>query len=134
MLINNADGSVTFAEGTIDPGMSKAAFLKSPVGVKAEKWFANGSFETYRFFPESGITATTDFRDDRLLNVSILFNLPGDSKDGPTKEQELRRREKHDEWLRAELGEPPYRYDWGQVVSRFYHQHCESDIMVIYEP
>ena len=39
----------------------------------------------------------------------------------------------HDEWLRPNSATPPYRYNWGHVVSDFYHQHCESDIMVVYE-
>lgn len=133
MKINIADGSIDFAGGAIQPAMNATSFLRSPLGSKSEQWFANGPFETYRFSPEPGITATTDFRDGRLLNVSMLFNLPDDPPEGPSMEQELRRKQKHDEWLRAQLGEPPYRYDWGQVVSEFYHQHCESDIMVIYE-
>ena len=133
MKINRADGSVSFAGGSINADMDKTAFLESPLGGKSEKWFANGSYETYRFLPEPGITATIDFKDDRMLNVSILFRLPDDSENNRSMEQELRRKQKHDEWLRAELGEPLYRYNWGRVTSDFYHQHCESDIMVVYE-
>jgi len=133
MHINRNDGSVDFVNGAIAARMEKAGFLASALGSMSERLLANGSLETYRFYPEPGVTATTEFRNNRLLNVSILFSLPDDSKDGPSKEQELRGKKKHDEWLRAELGEPPYRYNWGQVVSKFYHQHCESDVMVIYE-
>ena len=133
MKINQADGSVVFASGSIDPAMDKAEFLKSPLGSKSEQWFVNGSFETYRFLPEPGIVATTDFRDGRLLNVSILFSMGDDSEDNLSLERELQRKQKHDEWLRETLGEPPYRYNWGHVTSDFYHQHCESDIMVVYE-
>lgn len=133
MQIDHTNGLVTFAGGSIDPAMDKAAFLKSPLGSKSEQWFVNGSFETYRFLPEPGIVATTDFRDGRLLNVSILFTMPDDSEDNLSMERELQRKKKHDEWLRASLGGPPYRYNWGHVSSDFYHQHCESDIMVVYE-
>lgn len=133
MKIDQADGSVVFASGSIHPGMDKAAFLKSALGSKSGQWFVNGSFETYRFLPEPGIVATTDFRDGRLLNVSILFTLPDDSEDNLSMERELQRKQRHDEWLRASLGDPPYRYNWGHVSSDFYHQHCESDIMVVYE-
>jgi len=133
MKINEADGTISFAGGSIDPSMDKAAFLESPLGSKSVQWFVNGTFETYRFLPEPGIVATTDFRDGRLLNVSIFFGMQDDSEDNVSVEHERQRKLKHDEWLRATLGDPPYRYNWGHVSSDFYHQHCESDIMVVYE-
>jgi hypothetical protein len=133
MKINTTDGSLSFASGSIDAGMDKTSFLASPLGSKSERWFANGLFETFRFLPEPGIIATTDFQDGRLLNVSILFSLPNDSEENLSVERELQRKQKHDDWLRAELGDPPYRYNWGHISSDFYHQHCESDIMVVYE-
>lgn len=133
METNRADGSVFFLGGSIAPAMDKAAFLNSPLGSKSERWFVNGTFETYRFLPEPGIVATIDFRDGRLLNVSMLFSMQDDSEDNLSVEHELQRKQKHDDWLRATLGDPPYRYNWGHVSSDFYHQHCESDIMVVYE-
>jgi hypothetical protein len=133
MKINKVDGSVSFTDGSIDPAMDKAAFLRSPLGSKSEQWFVNGTFETYRFLPEPGIVATTDFRDGRLLNVSILFSMQDDSENNVSVEHERQRKLKHDAWLRGSLGDPPYRYNWGHVSSDFYHQHCESDIMVVYE-
>ena len=133
MKINRADGSVSFVGGSIAPSMDKTAFLESTIGGKSEKWFVNGSFETYRFLPEPGIIATTDFRDGRLLHISVLFRMPDDSEDNQSIEREIARKEIHDEWLRKELGAPPYSYNWGHVTSDFYHQHCESDIMVVYE-
>lgn len=133
MKINIADGSVNFTGGTIARGSDKAAFLASSVGAKAEKWFANDSLETYRVSPESGVLATVDFRNGRLSSVAIGFLFPDDSADGPSMERELRRKRQHDDWLRAELGEPPYQYDWGHIVSAFYQQHCESDIVLAYK-
>lgn len=133
MKIDHASGSISFISGSIDPAMDKAAFLKSPLGAKSEQWFVNGSFETYRFLPEPGIVATTDFRDGRLLNVSFLFSMDDDSEETLSVKRELERKQKHDEWLRETLGDPPYRYNWGHVASDFCHQHCESDIMVVYE-
>ena len=133
MKINEADGSVSFVGGSIDPAMDKAAFLKSPLGSKSERWFVNGAFETYRFLPEPGIVATTDFKDDRLQNVSIVFELPDESMENWTAEIELKRKQKHDEWLSTELGAAPWRYNWAEVVSEFYHQHCGSEIGVFYK-
>lgn len=113
--------------------MDKTAFLNSPLGSKSKQWFVNRSFETYRFLPEPGIVATTDFKDGRLLNVSIVFELPDESMENWTTEFELKRKQKHDEWLSAEQGTAPWRYNWGEVVSEFYHQHCGSEIGVFYK-
>ena len=38
----------------------------------------------------------------------------------------------HDEWLRLELGEPPYRFPWGQLESNFDSKGCASAIIVSY--
>lgn len=133
MKIDVDSGSVIFEHGSIDPGMDRTAFLNSPLGKISERWDVKGSFETYRFLPEPGLTATADFKDDRLLNVSFQFAMAGDFTSELSTDRELARKRIHDEWLGAALGEPPYCYHWGQVVSEFYHQHCESDVMVIYE-
>lgn len=134
MQIRVTDGSVSFEGGNIDPRLERAAFLATPLGAKAERWFVNGSFETYRIFPEPGIVATADFRDGRMVMVSLAFSLPDDSPENVSVPHELMRKEKHDAWLREHLGEPPYRYNWGLVESVFYHQHCGSEITVSYQP
>lgn len=133
MKIDVDGGSVIFESGRIDPGMGRTAFLNSPLGKISERWGGKDPFETYRFLPEPGLTATVDFNEDRLLNVSFQFAMAGDSTSEQSKDRELARKQIHDDWLTVALGEPPYCYHWGQVVSKFYHQHCESDVMVIYE-
>lgn len=133
MHISRFDGTVSFDSGSIQRSMNKAGFLASPLGKRSEPWFARDSFETYRLTPEPGIIASTNFRNMRLLNVSISIGLPDDSRGNQSVEHELVRKKKHDEWLLRELGRPPYRYDWGEVTSYFYHQHCESEIIVSYD-
>lgn len=132
MRINVANGTIEFAGGSIAPAIDRQSFLAAPLGRGSEQLHAQGTFQTYRFQPEPGIAATIDFRDDRLLNVSIVFRLPGDPADGPTREQELMRKRHHDDWLRQTIGEPPYQYAWGRIASDFHHQHCGSDITVAY--
>ena len=132
MRINIADGTIEFAGGSIAPATDRQTFLATPIGLGTEKLHSKGGFETYRVQPEPGIAATIDFRDDQLLNISIVFRLHDDPIEGPVREQELVRKRHHDAWLRKELGEPPYRYAWGRITSDFHHQHCGSDITVAY--
>jgi hypothetical protein len=113
--------------------MEKTTFLRTPLGSRSAERFVKGTFETCRCLPEPGIIATTDFRDNRLLNVPILFSLRNESEGNLSVERELTRKQKHGEWLHKSLGEHPYRYNWGEVTVDFHHQHCESDIMVVYE-
>ena len=58
---------------------------------------------------------------------------PDDAPDNVSMAHELKRKEKHDAWLREHLGELPYRYNWGVIESVFYHQHCGSEITVSYQ-
>jgi len=66
-------------------------------------------------------------------NVSIVFELPDESMEDWNTAYELKRKQRHDEWLLSELGEPPWRYNRGEVISEFYHQHCGSEIGVFYK-
>jgi len=134
MRINRANGTIQFASGTMTPLMSQPELQRSVTNGRLERWFVNGPFETYRFFPEPGVVATADFRDGHMLNVSLTFELPDDAPDNVSMAHELKRKEKHDAWLREHLGEPPYRYNWGVIESVFYHQHCGSEITVSYQP
>lgn len=132
MKINTADGSVDFPGGTLRAAMDEAEFLASPLAAPARRISANAPYETFGFMPEPGISATVDFKDGRLLNLSVAFDLPGDVPEDRSVQRELERKRIHDEFLRRELGEPPYGYAWGRVVSAFYHQHCASEITVAY--
>jgi hypothetical protein len=50
-----------------------------------------------------------------------------------TTEYEPKRKQKHDEWSSSELGAPPWRYNWGEVVSEFHHQPGGSESGVSYK-
>lgn len=132
MQISAADGSVDFRGGTLRAVTEKTGFLSSPLGAASRCISANGPYETFGFVPEPGIMATVDFKDGRLLNLSITFDMADDAPEKRSMQHELERKRIHDDFLRRELGEPPYRYAWGRVVSEFYHQHCGSEITVAY--
>lgn len=132
MQIGKFDGTVTFSRGSIQRTMDKAAFLSSALGKDAERSSANEPYESFDFVPEPGVMATIAFHGDRLLNLSITFDLPDDDPANRSVQREMTRKKVHDEFLRKELGKPPYRYAWGAVDSDFYHQHCASEIICTY--
>ncbi len=61
-----------------------------------------------------------------------MMRIPSDKSEEWKIEFEFERKEKHDIWLLAELGAPPYTYDWGSVTSDFDAKGCASDIIVTY--
>jgi len=132
MKIHVADGTVSFDKGNIGPRLDKAAFLKSRIGEASETILTSGAFVTFRFHPEPGISGAARFRNNRLNELSVLFHMPSDDADQWTEELELARKKVHDEWLRAELGTPPYRYSWGEIASVFDPKGCVSDIILRY--
>jgi len=64
--------------------------------------------------------------------VFVLMSIPSDKGNEWTEQLELTRKAKHDSWLRAELGEPPYDYAWGNVTSDYDPRGCASEIIVSY--
>lgn len=84
------------------------------------------------FEPEPGVNATAFFKDDHLKQVYFAFAVPSDEIKDWVEDREQQRKAKHDAWLRAALGEPPYEYAWGQVQSDFDPRGWSSEILVIY--
>lgn len=132
MKIRVDTGAVEFHKGAIGPMIGKPAFMASSIGTGSELLVSNGPFETRRFFPESGIAATASFVNDRLTTVTVMIQMPTDNDRLWTEDLEMTRKSIHDDWLRAELGEPPYRYYWGDISSVFDQKGCLSDIIFSY--
>lgn len=132
MKIDVINGSVTFASGTIGPRMDRTAFLNSTVGAAAAKVIENADYIHLHFHPEPGVHASALFKEDRLQRLFVLMIMPTDDASAWTEAHELERMVVHDDWLRRELGSPPYEYAWGSVVSEYDAKGCESEIILTY--
>lgn len=132
MKIQIIDGSVTFSDDTMKRHMDRQAFLRSRIGESAKAIVANGPWITYNFSPETGIACNAIFRNERLFQLSIMIRLPSDDTNKWSDAAEQKRQDLHDEWLQAELGNPPYRYVWGQIESGLDRRDGFSDIVVAY--
>lgn len=132
MKIQIRDGSLSFSASSITSNMDKQAFLRSQFAESAKVVVANEPWITYTFTPENGFRCSASFKGERLQQVSLLMSMPTDDPSDWTPEMEQERKLKHDQWLRAELGPPPYEYAWGTVTSEFDPRGCVSDIIVTY--
>lgn len=134
MKIGVFDGSISFGVGTILRGEDRSSFLGSAIGNGAMEEVVNPG-EDWRHVtvtPEPGVIATLIYQGERLHKVFVAMAVPSDIGGDWTVESELERKAKHDAWLRAEFGEPPYEYPWGRVASEFDAKGCASEIIVSY--
>ncbi len=132
MRIEAFSGSISFERGTIKPTLNRAQFLESPVGRQAKEEFVNEDWRHYHIEPEAAVAGTALFRGETLDRVFLTMRIPSDQSDEWTAALELERKAKHDAWLRAELGAPPYTYAWGSVASEFDAKGLASEIIVTY--
>lgn len=132
MKIRTDSGIVEFEQGSIGPDVDKPRFRASSVGSGSDTLVSNDPYQTFGFLPEPGIAASASFKGDRLTSLSLLIQMSTDQQKVWTEELERRRKGLHDDWLLSELGAPPYRFHWGEVVSLYDPKGCVSDIMIIY--
>ena len=132
MKVHKVGGIVEFERGSIRPGMDRPSFLASSLGQGAEVLMQNEPHVTYRIRPERGVAAAVHFDGTRLRMFSWQLELAPHIEAVWSEEHELERKRVHDEWLRLELGEPPYRFPWGQLESNFDSKGCASAIIVSY--
>ena len=133
MKIGVHDGSIVFERGTIHRTDERESFLATELGRTATTKLVNREWWHVDVKPESGIAVRLIFQDNRLHSVYVLHELPSDRNGEWTVERELERRAVHDRWLRKELGEPPYEFDWGVVASEFDGKAVVSEIIVAYD-
>lgn len=130
--LHRDNGVIEFGRGSIGSQTTRQAFLESNLGRDAEVVVDNEPYMTWRVRPEADIAVTISFEEQQLRSVAWLFELPAEKKSDWTEKSELERKERHDSWLRDELGAPPYRFAWGTVDSDYDQRACVSDIIVVY--
>ncbi len=93
----------------------------------------NEPYVTYQLAPEPGVGMTLSFKEERLESLAWCLQLPTEDSSVWSVESEIRRKEFHDEWLLKKLGEPPYRFHWGEIVSEYDPKGASSAIIVAYD-
>lgn len=132
MKVHRFGGVVEFEQGSIEPRTDRPSFLASALGQGTEVLVQNEPHMTYRIRPERGVAAAVHFEGAKLRTVSWQLELPPGKEAVWSVEHELERKQVHDDWLRRELGEPPYRFSWGRVESNYDSKGCSSAIIVNY--
>jgi hypothetical protein len=132
MKISMFNGSLEFAAGRFEPRVDRAQFGVSTLGMTATATPRSEGWIEYSLQPEPGVRMTVHYHDDRLVRVLILMRIPSDQSGEWTEALEQERKKVHDDWLRTELGKPPYEYAWGSITSDYDPRGCVSEIIVAY--
>jgi hypothetical protein len=138
-MIDTKSGNVVLdGRHTIAPSLSLAAFLASPLAAEAqsvgvaEDWprFFLGVHEIFG----DPCTVSVGFHGQRLLGVSLNPVDPDatEPSDDYDVQAALAAKARHDAWLAAKLGPPPYVNRWGTIESVYDPRSVSSSIFVTY--
>lgn len=133
MTINPRTGEIEIEGTSIGPTTGEDEFLTSVVGKQAtrvrksptrhwyEVWCSDVSGQrlgaVFSFIPHAG-----------LRRARIKFVKPNVVTWSREVEDEIKRF--HDNWLRQQLGEPPYQFPWGWIGS-VVDQHGYSAVIIV---
>ncbi len=118
------DGKVDMGGGlVIEPGLTEAKFLSSPVGMAATVFVKNGVHHSYKL-------QNTDVQgkhflpllyfSDNVLTEAHLHSVAANEKNWTaySSQTEAAHKLDNDSWLQKTLGAaPPYAFSWGSIES-----------------
>jgi hypothetical protein len=133
MKIDTLTGTISFSQGDISCLLNKARFLDTSIGRVAKESLVNANWSHYAIDPEVGVAGTVLFKGDVIDRIFLSMRMKSDESREWSVEQELQRKARHEDWLKEEIGAPPYKYHWGRVVSEFDPKGLASDIIIVYD-
>ncbi len=137
-MIDITTGDITLDGATLGRSFTLASFRASALAAKASLPLAGGppwqSFDIGKcHIGERIFDVTLRFEGERLAMVSMALSDLDESPDAAWSEKAARAaKRKHDEWLAAQCGSPPYAYDWGSIESTYDPRSVSSGITVQY--
>lgn len=137
-MIDERSGDILFDDGNIiGPSVSLDAFCDSAFGQEASVLLDQSSYKSFslgiRSLGGCRWSVTLYFRDDRLLRVDIAASDPsfGTSWGDWSKEKEMCRKRRHDEWVAQTLSRADFH--WGKVLSVYDERAGGSYISIRYD-
>ncbi|MEJ7732135.1 MAG: hypothetical protein WKG00_23355 [Polyangiaceae bacterium] len=139
-MIDKATGDIIVGAGeTVGARTTDEQFLRGDIGGLSQLRVANGSWVTRSInaIPVGGrvVAAAFTFEDGVLRKISMSEHETSDptpSWDTWSEARELALKSRHDEWLKDELGPPPYEYAWGRLSSSYDPRSGGSSITITY--
>jgi hypothetical protein len=139
MNLTDGDISPTDSNIKIEKGLSKSDFEKSNLRNQVLDYQEYGYT---RYYIKPQLIDNDEFIMVLLFNPEgiIEFVQLGLTKNGaiPTwdnysKDIEIDKKGKHDQWLKRKVGNPPYKFSWGEVSSNYDPRSGSSMITIKYK-
>lgn len=120
------------------PGLTKQEFLQSDLFSEVisqdEDVFSNYYLKPQIIGRDEFIVRVFFNQDDNISAVNMSFTADGKipSWDNWSEKEEIKIKDKHDSLLKEYLGEPPYKFDWGEITSNYDPRSASSQIIIRY--
>lgn len=132
-MIDQRTGSIELLGGEVKPFLKLSNFLETELGRRAKKGLEHGEWLNYDARIGDSLNAVFVFKDGALVEARLSKRSPEESSWATWSEaEESRRKAAHDDLLKQELGNPPYRFLWGVVESVLDQKGGGSQIIVRY--
>lgn len=141
MVIDKGTGAVTIGDFSISPALTRSA-LKSSSDFSSWKSYTG---DAIAYFSYKRKLVDTDgqqilmmpfFHLERLTQVELFYLLPDEPESSGWEDwseaQEMKRKALHDAQIKATLGNPPYDFAWGEVLSVYDSRSGASLVIVRY--
>lgn len=132
-MIDKLTGSITLNDGKIvlSSNLSKEKFEKSKLysGGKLEPSY---SLKSPQEINNKSFFVTLFFSNGNLKKMYLTEATKSTGWGDWSKEKELKKKQRHDEWLNSLFGGGPYSYPWGEIKSLYDKKGGVSLIIINY--
>jgi len=134
--IDRSTGECILGNLKLGHDLREPEFLRSALGLAAKKVPA-GTRNYYEIWqkvaPELEIGITVGFQPGGPLERITAKFVKAGMRDAPwSKEMEEDLKRFHDQWLREQLGNPPYQFAWGRALSTLEPHWYSANIVIDY--
>ena len=139
MIINKTTGAIYLPESIlITAEMTRLDFEASSLGKNSKLFVKNDPWNSFHLpkivLADKRLNVIVFFEWNRLTRVDIAFNLDLNVTTWAdwSYENEMANKKYHDALLEENLGQPPYVFSWGKVISVYDERSEGSEIIITY--
>jgi hypothetical protein len=135
--IDRKTGEFGLDEVKFGPNFQEGELINSELGTIAKKIRSSGTRRYYEVWKqinsELELGLTLGFiPDGALQRISAKFLKTGMRSMEWSKALEDEIKTFHDKWLREQLGDPPYQFHWGKVISAIDQHGYSANVVIDY--
>ena len=135
--INRSTGDFLLGDQSLGRNLSEEEFVGSALGTTAQRVRNSGTRRYYEIWrhinAEREVGVTLGFPTGGVLQrISAKFLKSEVRAAEWSKSLENEIKILHDQWLRAQLGSPPYQFRWGKVISAIDQHGYSANVVIDY--